>query len=272
MNFYDYARGTEYYGQEKIIKELIGIATELKNGVKLNLLFQAQSGYGKTTLAYTLLSFVDPGYKNSFQYIPNRDGEVMLEKDARYHFIDEAHELKVPESLYSSMDSSDLVIMIATNEFDKLKEPMRNRCINFNFVPYTNAELALILQDRFVSRYINLPYEWCLEITSYTRGNPRVAKNLALRIGFLINNYGYPDNVEDLHKLVYEILGTDSKGITEYDRLYLETLEKAGGVAALNLMVGLTNLPKKVILEEIEPFLIMQGLIRVTSKGRSLAK
>jgi Holliday junction resolvasome RuvABC ATP-dependent DNA helicase subunit len=262
--------GKSFIGQTNIITELSLQAEAIRAGENFNILFEASSGHGKSTLAYLFLNYIDPGFKSTFKYRISKTG-INFKPQARFHFIDEVHTLTMPETIYEHLSSERYVFLLATKYYDTLEEPLRNRCLQFVFEEYTKEQLAQIAFIEFLKRnLIDVPPEWCLALAEYCRGTPRIVKELAVRVSIIVrysSDYSFEGSI---HDLMYNILGTEEGGVTTRDRQYLNALDSLGGVASLARIQAVANLPLKVIIEEIEPFLIRKGLLNIDSKGRSL--
>lgn len=269
MPFFELAQ-LEYHGQERILQELSILAEAIQSGENLNILIRAPSGYGKTFLAHLFIEYLDRSRSNSFKYLPNSAGEVRIRQEARFHFLDEVHKLKTPEILYPLLEAEIFTFVFTTNEYDKLKEPLVNRCIVLSLEKYTIETLAWIIQKVFKKRKLNIEYFWCKELAHYCRENPRIAKATATRVAFVFQQVMIPETVEGLHELMYQMFGATQNGLTPQDREYLEALETCSGLASLKTLKGITNLPGKMIEDSIEPYLISKGLIKMTTKGRQL--
>ena len=268
MSFYSLAK-EHFFGQDRILKELSIYARAIKRGENMNLLLIAPSGWGKTFLAYLFIEYVDPEFKSSYKYVP-RKGRIKFQPQARFHLLDEAHMLKDPEELYNILDSDSHTVIIATNEFDSLKEPLVNRCLLIRIEPYSSEALAKIICKTLHNKNTAISYDWCIEITNYCRNSPRISRITAKRLAFVFKEIGVPTTKESLHSLIGEMLGAGPGGFTVHDRQYLSALRKCGGTAGLRTLKGLIKLPYKTILYEIEPFLINKELIMITSRGRTL--
>jgi len=261
-----------FIGQSKIVSELSFIAESILSGENHNILLEAPSGYGKSTLAIAILRYVTPNFTSSYKYRINSSG-INFQEGARFHFIDEVHLLKRPEDIYEPMSSRNYSFILATNNYDLLEEPLRNRCIRFLFTEYSKEELAHIIYKVFKRRNMSdVPSSWCLALSDYSRGTPRIAEELATRVSIIVeysDNYSFSSST--VHEIMFDILGTERGGITERDRQYITTLKHLGGTASLERLCSTAKIPKTVIEHEIEPFLIRKGKLLITSKGRSLA-
>jgi Holliday junction resolvasome RuvABC ATP-dependent DNA helicase subunit len=148
-----------------------------------------------------------------------------------------------------------------------LKEPLVNRCIPLIFSPYSNAELLEMCKDRLVE--FNLSEEKIQSIVNRCRGNPRVLNVLCRRLFYLLS-YNLPKDVSALDNLIQEVLNLDTSGMSPMEYNYLEFLSNNGGRASLSLLVNGLHLSRDTILRDIEPQLIYNKLIRITSKGREI--
>lgn len=255
-----------FVGQESLIKELSIIAVEMKEGTNLNLALLAPSGYGKTYLSYGIGNYVDDEGTRLYT------GEEILNfnKDKRVIVWDEAHELTSPEKIYPFMDSGNYIFIILTNEYDRLKEPLINRCINLSFEAYSVDELAIISRNLFKRKKIkNIPYEYCQVIAERSRGVPREVKITSKRLAFIFKQQGIPANITELKFMILEILKIDEGGMTPLDRQYLEFVRRHAPVGLETIMFSLQpRISRRIIRSEIEPFLIHKGLLQITNKGR----
>src|SRR3990167_3563361 len=195
MNAYSYLENY-IIGQDGLKPELAILMETIKEGTNLNILIRGSSGYGKTYLAKVIYNYV--GENLTCMYL----GEHIygFNSKCRIQVIDEAHEIKEPERLYPYMDSSDYTFIIMTNEFDDLKEPLTNRCIQFTLLPYSDVELTTIVNKTLRRHGYILSNEICSVIASYSRGNPRVAKVLSKRLSMLFKRVGVEDIIDNLEE------------------------------------------------------------------------
>jgi Holliday junction resolvasome RuvABC ATP-dependent DNA helicase subunit len=257
-----------YVGQERIWRELNMILPEIRNeGRNTNFLFRAASGMGKTTMGLLCLNYL--GINNSVYYLPLASGELPypIDEGKRYHLIDEIHILKTPEILYPYMDSGRFTFFLMTNESGMLLEPLKNRCFQYIFSPYTDDEMGEIIR-RALSGY-SIPDEMVIEIRDRVRGNPRIAKKVCERLGYVFRNYLVPKTKAELVTILNNVLDIREKGLTEMDRRYLEFLSRVGKSSLQNIIYG-TGIDRNTILTEIEPYLLVLGYISITQKGREI--
>jgi Holliday junction resolvasome RuvABC ATP-dependent DNA helicase subunit len=252
-----------FVGQEKIKKELVPLIAEIKNGRNYNILLIAPSGYGKTTLAYKILSCFPIG-----EFEISEPPEFPFTQELRYHFLDEVHELKTPEVLYPLMDSREFTIILATNETGELKEPLVNRCVPLIFEPYSKPEMKRII----CSKLPQLNLIFVDVIVSISKGNPRIASILCERLDYIFNANGYPNSMEEMKGTLTEILNISPEGFSPYEIRYINFLRTAGGHASLDLIVNSTRIDKKTVLRDVEPTLILSGKVVIDHRGRSITE
>ena len=269
MTFNDYIT-KRFIGQEARIPELSILIDQAKSGTNMNILLMATSGHGKTMLGTIIAQYLDPSNTNSFYYVPNKQGLINFQEQARIHFIDEVHLLKLPESLYAYMNSSEYIFILATNEFYSLVEPLRNRCYPIEFLPYSKDNLHSIVKMTLERKGVRVSEEISKNIADFGRSNPRVLIKLTERLAFIFKQKGIPNDVPRLIKIIWEVLHIKTGGFTELDTRYLKFMTDIGGTASLRTVIGGTTIPMATILEDIEPFLISKGLLKITSQGRKL--
>lgn len=269
MTFNDYVT-KRFIGQEARIPELSILIDQAKSGNNMNILLMATSGHGKTMLGTIIAQYLDSTNTNSYYYMPNKQGTINFQEQARIHFIDEIHLLKAPETLYAHMDKDNYIFILATNEYYSLLEPLRNRCYPIQFLPYSKDNLHSLVKITLKKKKIEVSEDISKKISNFGRNNPRVLIKLTERLAFIFKQKGIPNNVPNLINIIWEILHIKKGGFTELDTRYLKFMEDIGKVASLKTIVGGTNIPITTILEDIEPFLISKRLIRITSQGRKL--
>lgn len=256
-------------GQTGIKPELSAYMEAMKMGEPINLMIRGQSGYGKNHLAEKIAVYVSKLQKDRAIWL-GEECLLMPQSDRRTHILDEIHEIKNPEFLYPLLDSGNFNFIILTNEFGNLKEPLMNRCIVVDLEPYSDEELA-ILVGRVLRDYgVEVDMLQTYEIATYARGNPRVAKVLAKRLALFFKLEGRPANVDELRQVLEDSFQISHGGFTSFDKQYLNFLAENGrsGLATISRVL---MIPKGTLEQEVEPFLIRKGLIRITSRGRELA-
>ena len=253
-------------GQTRIKPELSAYMEAMKGGETINMMIRGQSGYGKTHLASVIAKYVSR-LANIHMYL----GEECLNiyPDVYFHILDEIHEVSSPEPLYHYMDSSIYNFILLTNEFDRLKEPLMNRCIIVDLEPYSDEELAILVSRVFQHHKVEVDLFQCLEISTYARGNPRVAKVLAKRLSLFFQMVGKPKNVGELCIVLETRFQISAGGFTRFDKQYLNFLSQ-NGRAGIDTISRVLMIPKGTLEREVEPFLIKKGLVKITNRGREL--
>lgn len=289
----------EFVGQKKITENLnvfISAAQKRKEALDHSLL-TGPPGLGKTTLAYIIAHEMNVKLKITSGPVLEKPGDLAgiltnLE-DKSVLFIDEIHRLSpvVEEYLYSAMEDYKIDIMIdsgpnartiqlslpkftlvgATTRAGMLTSPLRDRFgIRFRLDYYQADELRNIVQRSAGILNINVDEDASLEIARRSRGTPRIANRLLRRT----RDFADFDNkkkidIETSHKAL-SALEVDEYGLDEMDKeIILAIIEKYnGGPVGLNTLSVAVNEDPGTIEEVYEPFLIQQGFIQRTPRGR----
>lgn len=254
-----------FVGQEHIRRELELLIKDIKtNNNKYNILLVAPSGYGKTTLAYSILILLD-----------FNTGSITLPPDFKFdyskpnHFIDEVHLLDTPEILYPIMDSNKYNIILATNELGELKEPLINRCIVFSFSPYTKEELTNIASNRLITPISKDVLEALVDMSA---GNPRNLVVLCRRLNYILPTLGNTINLNTFRDICDNILDLSPDGLNHLMITYLNYLYHVGGHCGIKQLCYGIHLTETTVLRDIEPALLYLGYVRITSRGRELTE
>lgn len=251
-----------FVGQSKVTEEVTLLSRSTAEGNNHNILFSAPSGFGKTTLALIFLR--GKGLERSSIGGPP---EFRYDKSKRYIFLDEIHMLKDPEFLYSDLDSGENTFILATNETGLLKEPLVNRCIVLEFGEYTDLEAATIMNDLMGFSLPEPIVEVLLKVTSKV---PRQMKMICTRLQYVFRTYGVPNNSETFLELLSNILDIDARGYNPMQRRYLEYLNTIGGSASITTISNGLRIPRSTLLREVEPRLLYDKKLFISSKGRTL--
>ncbi len=290
----------EYIGQDQIKKNLsISIQAAQKRGEALDhLLFYGPPGLGKTSLAYLIAKYLGSNMKVTSGPALEKAGDlasILTNIEAGdILFIDEIHRLSktLEEILYSAMEDFVLDIIVgkgpsartlrldlpkftligATTKFGSLSGPFRSRFGNiYSFDFYNQGHIIDILKrsSNILSVKADSP-EVYQHIATRSRHTPRVANRLLKRVRDFaeVHNDGVIDN--KVIKETFELLDVDDKGLEAGDRKILETIMNIfnGGPVGLSTLAASTS-EETVTIEEIyEPFLMRQGLLQRTPKGR----
>lgn len=289
----------EFSGQKKItdnLKVFIGAAKKRGEGLD-HVLLTGPPGLGKTTLANIIANEMGVKIKVSSGPVLEKPGDLAgiltnLEEKSVL-FIDEIHRLSpvVEEYLYSAMEDYKLDIMIdsgpnarsvqiklpeytligATTRAGLLTAPLRDRFgIKFR-LDYYDSELLKNIVDRSASILdISVENAAALELAKRSRGTPRIANRLLRRTRDFAD-YENKTSIEiNIAKKALSALEVDEFGLDEMDKdILLSIIEKFnGGPVGLNTLAVSVNEDAGTIEEVYEPFLIQQGFIQRTPRGR----
>lgn len=288
----------DYIGQSKIKENLkVFIAAAKKRAECLDhVLFYGPPGLGKTTLAHIIANEMGVSIKITAAPMIEKSGDLaailtnLEENDVL--FIDEIHRLSsaIEEVLYSAMEDFRLDIIIgsgpaaqtikidipkftligATTRAGMISAPLRDRFgMQFRLNFYTSDELAKIVQIAAVKLNKECEKNAALQIAKRSRGTPRIALRLLKRIRDFaeVNN----ENIinENRAKSSLDALGVNDLGFDEMDLKYLEILGSAKNRAlGLSTISAALSEDEGTIEDVIEPYLLANGYIERTAKGR----
>ncbi len=288
----------EYTGQEQVKSQMtIAIKAALQRNETLDhVLIFGPPGLGKTTLANIIAREMQVNIKQTSGPVLDRPGDLAALltnlESGDVLFIDEIHRLNpiVEEVLYPALEDRQLDIMIgegpsarsikielpaftlvgATTRAGLLTSPLRDR---FGIVQrldfYTNDELTKIVTRSALILNMEIEPEAAYEIASRSRGTPRIANRLLRRV----RDYAQIQACVITKKLAMHALqdlGIDSAGFDLLDRNLLNIIVQhfAGGPVGVDSLSAALGEEKGTIEDVIEPFLIQQGFLMRTPRGR----
>ena len=290
----------DFIGQSDAKNNLIIFAKSAKkrDTAMDHVLFYGPPGLGKTTLAQIIAYELGVNFKSTSGPILTKSGDLaalLTNLEPRdVLFIDEIHRLNpvVEEILYPALEDFSLDLMIgegpaarsvkidlepftligATTRLGLLTTPLRDRFgIPTKLKFYTVEELVLIILRLSLLLSCKITDEGSLEIAKRARGTPRIAGRLLRRVMDFAIIKGNGEITKDIADVSLSQLGIDNLGLDEADRKYLSFLsDHSGGPVGVETIAAALSEPRDAIEEVIEPFLIKEGLIQRTPRGRIL--
>ena len=296
-------RFSDFSGQQKVVENLeVFVEAAKYRGEPLDhTLLHGPPGLGKTTLSNIIANELGVGFKITSGPVLDKPGDLAgiltsLEKNDVL-FIDEIHRLSpvVEEYLYSAMEDYRIDIMIdkgpsarsiqidlnpftlvgATTRSGLLTAPLRARFgINMHLQYYEPETLQKIIRRSAAILNVPISDEAAYEIARRSRGTPRIANALLRRVRDFAQVKGNGSINIDITKLSLTALNIDQFGLDEIDnRILLTIIDKfRGGPVGITTIATAIGEDAGTVEEVYEPFLIMEGFIKRTPRGRMVTE
>lgn len=289
----------DFTGQYKIVEniKIFVEAAKLRGEPLDHVLLHGPPGLGKTTLSHIISNELESGLKITSGPVLDKPGDLAglltnLETNDVL-FIDEIHRLNpiVEEYLYSAMEDYKIDIMLdsgpsarsvqiglnpftligATTRSGLLTSPLRARFgINARLEYYDSKLLSTIVTRSSNIMKTPIDDDAAYELASRSRGTPRISNNLLRRTRDFAQIKGNGTITKDITKMTLEALEVDANGLDDMDNRILSTIitKFKGGPVGLSTIATACSEESETIEEVYEPFLIQEGYLKRTSRGR----
>ena len=294
---------SDFFGQDQILKNIkVFVKAAKQRSEPLDhVILHGPPGLGKTTLSHIISNEMSSTLKVTSGPVLEKAGDLaglltnLEEGDVL--FIDEIHRLNkvIDEYLYSAMEDFKIDLMIdsgpsarsvqiklnpftligATTRSGLLSSPLRSRfSINFRLEYYDKKILENIVNRSAKILDIPIDKKAASEISKRSRGTPRILNNLLRRVRDFAEVEGDGRITHDIAIKSLDALKIDKKGLDEMDNKIIESIVKKfnGGPVGIKTIATSCGEEANTIEEVYEPFLVQEGYIKRTQKGRVATK
>lgn len=294
---------TEFIGQTRVVEniDLMVKSANKRNAAMDHVLLSGPPGLGKTSLAMIIAKELGSELHVVSGPAIEKKGDLaavltnLQPKDVL--FIDEIHRMhiSVEEILYSAMEDFRLDILIgqgasartmqidlvpftligATTRSGLLSNPLRDRFMaHLHFDYYKAAELSIILENNSRKLEMQMNSEANLEIASRSRGTPRIANRILRRVRDYALIEDHAEVKIDHVEKALNLLDIDHLGLDSMDRKILKVIKEyySNGPVGIDALSATLGEDKQTIEEVYEPFLLQEGLLLRTPRGRVLSE
>jgi len=294
---------SEFIGQPALrenLKVYIEAAKSRGDAMDHVLLF-GPPGLGKTTLAQIISKEMGVGFRATSGPVIGKAGDLAaILTNLQPHdvlFIDEIHRLNssVEEILYPAMEDRKLDLIIgegpaarsvqidlppftligATTRSGLLTNPLRDRFgIPLRLEFYSNEELALIVQRSGRIMEMDMSDDGAAEIAKRSRGTPRIAGRLTRRVRDFAQVAKSKIIDAKIADMAMQKMDVDAQGLDSMDRRYMKCIvdNYGGGPVGVETIAAVLSEQRDVVEDVIEPYLVQQGFIQRTPRGRCMSK
>ena len=293
----------DFFGQDQILKNIqVFVKAAKKRSAPLDhVLLHGPPGLGKTTLSHIIANELSTNLKVTSGPVLEKAGDLagiltnLEEGDVL--FIDEIHRLNkvIEEYLYSAMEDFKIDLMIdsgpsarsvqiklnpftligATTRSGLLSAPLRSRFSIIFRLEYYNKKILKKIVTRS-AEILKIPIEdnASTEISTRSRGTPRILNNLLRRVRDFAEVEGDGNITKTITMKSLDALKIDKKGLDEMDNKIIEAIINKfnGGAVGINTIATACGEEANTIEEVYEPFLVQEGYIKRTQKGRVATK
>lgn len=293
----------EFIGQKSLRENLsVALNASNKRGDALDhVLFYGPPGLGKTTLAQIVARELGVGFRATSGPMLTKAGDLaailtnLQPRDVL--FIDEIHRMNanVEEVLYPAMEDFQLDLVIgegptarsvridlppftlvsATTRAGLVSRPLRDRFgIPLQMEFYTQDELVQVVTRGAEKMNLSITPDGADEIAKRSRGTPRVAMRLLRRVRDVADIQNTTTITPQIADTALQMLNIDAQGLDTLDRKYMHIMAQnyGGGPVGIDTMAAALASERDVLEDVIEPFLLQQGLVQRTPRGRTLSQ